>query len=198
MSGVALNRLVEPALLKALIANPRQQLGGAISLISAVVQLRRCTAVGARPRVLGRVRVRNYGRIVIGERLLVRAEPWPTELVSQFGGVLEIGDGTFINSGVSISACISVTIGNRCQIGPHVTIMDNDYHVAGDLLMRPVSKPIVLEDLVWVGAGAIILKGVRIGRGAAIGAGSVVTHDVPAGMVVAGNPARPIRALTDR
>jgi acetyltransferase-like isoleucine patch superfamily enzyme len=195
MSGVALNRMLEPALLKALVADPRRQLGSAIPFLSALIQLRGCTSVGIRPRVIGRVHIHNHGRIVIGNRLLVRAKPWPTELVSQFGGVLEIGDGTFINSGVSISACLSVTIGNRCQIGPHVTIMDNDYHMAGDLLQRPASKPIVLEDMVWVGAGAIILKGVRIGRGAAIGAGSVVTHDVPAATVVAGNPARPIRSL---
>jgi acetyltransferase-like isoleucine patch superfamily enzyme len=196
MSGVALSRVLEPALLKALVANPRRQLGSAVSFLSAVIQLRSCTEVGIRPRVIGRIYVHNHGRIVIGDRLLVRARPWPTELASQFGGVLEIGDRTFINSGVSISACLSVTIGNRCQIGPHVTIMDNDYHVAGDVLQRPASKPIVLEDLVWVGAGAIILKGVRIGRGAAIGAGSVVTHDVPAGTVVAGNPARPIGSLS--
>jgi acetyltransferase-like isoleucine patch superfamily enzyme len=195
MSGVALGRMIEPALLKRLIANPWRQIGAVVALLSAVIQLRGCTAVGIRPRVLGRVHIYNRGRIVIGDRLLVRARPWATELASEHGGVLEIGDGTFINSGVSISACLSVTIGNRCQIGPHVTIMDNDYHVAGDLLQLPASKPIVLEDMVWVGAGAIILKGVRIGRGAAIGAGSVVTHDVPAGLVVAGNPARPIRAL---
>lgn len=200
MSGIALRQALEPALVKALVANPRRHLGDAIAFLSAAVQLRRCTAVGIRPRVAGRVHVYNRGRIVIGDRLHVRGTPWPSELVSQDGAVLEIGDGTYINSGVSISACLSITIGKRCQIGPRVIIMDNDYHVVGDLLARPASEPVVLEDQVWVGAGAIILKGVRVGRGAAIAAGSVVTHDVPAGTVVAGVPARPIRtsAKADR
>ena len=62
----------------------------------------------------------------------------------------------------------------------------------GDRSGRPAyeSRPVTIEDDVWIGIGAIILKGTRIGRGARIGAGSVVTHDVPAGATVAGNPAR--------
>jgi acetyltransferase-like isoleucine patch superfamily enzyme len=55
------------------------------------------------------------------------------------------------------------------------------------------SEPTVLEDNVWLGAGVIVLKGVRIGRGAVVGAGAVVTRDVPAGSVVAGVPARMIK-----
>ena len=129
---------------------------------------------------------------MIGDRLRIRAVPWATEIAALAGGLIEIGDGVFINSGVSISACKSVTIGDNCQIGPRVLIMDNDFHVAGDPLQQPQSKPIVLEDHVWIGAGAIVLKGVRIGRRASIGAGSVVTRDVPADAVVAGAPARPI------
>jgi acetyltransferase-like isoleucine patch superfamily enzyme len=178
--------------LKALLARPRRRLPDALAWLSAQIQLRGCTSVGARPRVWGRVRVVNEGRIVIGERIQIRAVPWATELASLSGGTLEIGSGTFINSGVSISACKSVTIGSRCQIGPRVLIMDNDFHVAGQPLAHPASSPVVLEDLVWLGAGAIVLKGVRIGRGASVGAGSVVTHDVPAGAVVGGVPAGPI------
>ncbi len=185
--------MLEPALLKAVVANPRRHAATVLSCLSAVVQLRRCTTVGIRPRVLGRIRIENRGKILIGDRLLVRAIPWPSELASQMGGVLTIGDGTFINTGVSISACLSVTIGNRCLIGPRVTIIDNDYHAVGDLLHRPASEPVFLEDEVWVGTGAIILKGVRVGRGAVIAAGSVVTRDVQAGSVVAGVPARPVR-----
>jgi len=190
-------RALDLRLVRALALNPRRHLPQAMAWLSALIQLRQCTSVGIRPRVFGRIRVENEGRMVIGERLLIRAIPWPTELASLAGGVLEIGDGTFINSGVSISACASVKIGSRCQIGPRVLIMDNDFHVAGDPLTRPRSKPVVLEDGVWVGAGAIILKGVHIGAGASIGAGSVVTRDVAAGAVVAGSPARPISSHQD-
>jgi len=192
MSGVHVERSFDPMLLRALVARPGRYLPDALAWLSAVVQLRQCTSVGLRPRAWGRVRVQNEGRIVIGDRVRIRAIPWTTELAALAGGTVEIGDGVFINSGVSISACKSVTIGNNCQIGPRVLIMDNDFHVAGDPLRQPKSNPVVLEDHVWVGAGAIVLKGVRIGARASIGAGSVVTRDVAADTVVAGAPARPI------
>lgn len=139
----------------------------------------------------------NLGRIEIGDRLRIRAVPWATELVALPGGHLQIGSGVFINTGVSVCAGDSVVIGDGCQIGPRVLIMDNDFHVAGDPLQRPPSEPIVLERSVWVGAGAIILKGVHIGAGASIGAGAVVTHDVAAGAVVGGVPARPLRERSE-
>jgi len=193
VSGVEARGHVETTLLAAALKNPRRRLPDAAAWLSAMAQLRGCTSVGSRARVWGRVRIENLGRIVIGRRVLIRAVPWATELAALPGGELEIGDGVFINSGVSISASSIVRIGDRCQIGPRVLIMDNDFHTTGDPLRRPASKPIVLEDMVWVGAGAIILKGVRIGRGASVGAGSVVTHNVLAGQVVAGAPARPIK-----
>ena len=192
MTAAELRGGLDPALIRAFVGDPRRHLPQAVAWLSALVQLRRCTSVGVRPRVWGRVRVENLGAIVIGDRILIRAVPWATELASLAGGTLTIGHGTFINSGVSISACASVTIGSGCQIGPRVLIMDNDFHVAGDLQSRPRSKPVVLEDRVWVGAGTIILKGVRVGTGASIGAGSVVTRDVAPGAVVAGVPARRI------
>ncbi len=193
MSGVHVEGSFDAARLRALVARPRRYLPDAVALLSALAQLRNCTSVGVRPRTWGRVRVQNEGRLVIGDRVRIRAIPWTTELAALGGGLLDIGDGVFINSGVSISACKSVTIGSNCQIGPRVLIMDNDFHVAGDPLHHPQSSPVVLEDHVWIGAGAIVLKGVRIGRRASIGAGSVVTRDVAADSVVAGAPARPLR-----
>ena len=192
MSGVRVERSFDAALLRALVARPRRYLPDAMAWLSALAQLRKCSSVGVRPRTWGRVRVQNEGRVVVGDRVRIRAIPWTTELAALAGGLLDIGDGVFINSGVSISACKSVTIGSNCQIGPRVLIMDNDFHVAGDPLRHPQSSPVVIEDHVWIGAGAIVLKGVRIGRRASIGAGSVVTRDVAADSVVAGAPARPI------
>jgi acetyltransferase-like isoleucine patch superfamily enzyme len=185
-------RTFDPALVRAFVSRPRTHLPDAIAWLSALLQLRACTAVGVRPRVWGRVVITNQGRITIGDRVRIRAVPWATELASLAGGQLEIGSGTFINGGVSISACKSVRIGSGCQIGPRVLIMDSDFHVPGQPGRRPAAEPVEIEDQVWIGAGATVLKGVRIGLCASIGAGSVVTHDVPAGSVVAGVPARPI------
>lgn len=181
--------------LSLLLAAGRRPLGSlrrALPWLRALVQLRRCSQVGSWTRVWGRVRIENLGELVIGERVQVWGVPWATELVALPGGRLEIGDGTFVNAGVSICAARSVSIGARCQIGPRAMVIDSDFHVPGDPLRRPEPRPVVLEDLVWVGAGAMVLKGVRVGRAATIAAGSVVTKDVAPGSVVAGVPARQV------
>jgi maltose O-acetyltransferase len=183
-------------LLAELLRHPLHNLGRGLPWLRGRLALRRCTSLGAWPRVWGSVRLANAGAIVVGDRVQVRAVPWATELVALPGGRLEIGDGTFINGGVSICAGELVRIGSRCQIGPRAMVFDNDFHVAGDPLRRSRPRPTVLEDLVWVGAGAMVLKGVRVGRAATIAAGSVVTRDVPAGAVVGGVPARVIRERT--
>ena len=105
-------------------------------------------------------------------------------------------------SGVSIAARESIYIGKNTLLGSGVLITDNDAHNM-DYRKRsqmgkdvPESSPVFIEKDVFIGARAIILKGVRIGQGAVIGAGSVVTRDVPSFTVVAGNPARVIKELT--
>src|SRR5258705_2545823 len=107
---------------------------------------------------------------------------------------IEIGDGTGI-SGASIVARSAITIGKRVLIGAGACIWDTDFHPLDPDVrrqhptQRAKSAPITIEDEVFIGARSIILKGVSIGRGAVIGAGSVVTKDVKAGEIVAGNPA---------
>jgi maltose O-acetyltransferase len=157
--------------------------------------LRRCAQVGRLPRVYGKLRLRTWGRITIGEKLLVMGTLVPSEIVAQPGGVVEIGDHVFINYGVSISAHRLVRIGNRCQIGNWSILIDNDYHWSEDPRRPAPSAPIILEDDVWLGARVIVLKGVTIGRGAVIGAGSVVTRCVPPRCVAVGAPARVVRTL---
>lgn len=164
-------------------------------LLRAKWALRRCDQVGPWPRLFGRVMVKNHGRITIGERLLLYGTTVRGELVTGPGGILEIGSRVFINYGVSISAHNHVKIGSRCQIGNYSLIMDNDYHQAGDKTMLGQSKPIILEDDVWLGARVIVLKGVTIGQGAVIGAGSVVTRDIPPRSVAVGQPARVVKTF---
>jgi acetyltransferase-like isoleucine patch superfamily enzyme len=119
--------------------------------------------------------------------------PWACELAASEGGLLEIGERTFINAAVSISASRHVQIGSECEIGPGVLIMDNDFHSPSNLSRFPASIPVRIGDRVWIGARAIVLKGVTVGDGAVIAAGSVVTSDVPPHKLVAGVPARIIR-----
>ena len=99
---------------------------------------------------------------------------------------------TGINRGAMIECSCSISIGDDCIIGRDVLIRDSDGHVIDNNPDR-VSIPIVIEDHVWIGSRAVILKGVRIGKGAIVAAGAVVTRDVPAGCLVAGVPAKVIR-----
>lgn len=109
-----------------------------------------------------------------------------------------IGTHCFINAYTTILDGAFVSIGDNVFIAPHVGIYTNT-HPIEDVAMRNAgyeqSLPITIENDVWIGAGAIILAGVTIGKQSVIGAGSVVTHDVPAHSVVAGNPARIIRHI---
>ncbi len=106
------------------------------------------------------------------------------------GAQLKIGDNTFINKCSEIFCKDSIYIGNRCAVSWNVTIMDNDFHYIGK---NGNSKPVYIEDDVWIGCHSLILKGVHIGNGAVIAAGSVVTKDVPANSIVGGNPAKVIK-----
>ena len=101
-------------------------------------------------------------------------------------------EGGFINSDVKIRCFNSITIGAGAKISHNVTIMDGDGHIVEYTGYVPV-KPIVIENHVWIGTKATILKGVNIGEGSIIAAGSVVTKDVPPHTLVAGNPAKVIK-----
>jgi acetyltransferase-like isoleucine patch superfamily enzyme len=110
---------------------------------------------------------------------------------------LRIGDESWIGQQVFMHAAGGLTIGARVGIGPGVKILTSQHQEAGRetaVLFSPVSTaPVVIEDDSDIGIGAILLPGVTIGRGAVVGAGAVVTRDVPAYAVVAGSPARILR-----
>jgi len=141
--------------------------------------------------------------LVLGDR--VRIYTWTTFNVEATGCVA-IGDDSTIVGGIFMCA-EQITIGRNVVVSYHVTIADSDFHPTdpdlriqdavanspqGDRTQRPpvISRPVFIADDVWIGIGAIILKGTRIGRGARIEAGAVVTRDVPDGCTVAGNPAQ--------
>ena len=108
-------------------------------------------------------------------------------------GTLTIGSGYF-NYGVQIRCAMRITIGNNVAIANEVIIMDSDFHtiITEDDVVKENTKPVYIEDDVWIGRGALILKGVTIGRGAIVAARSVVNKNVPANSLVGGNPAKVI------
>lgn len=113
-----------------------------------------------------------------------------------YGAMLKIGNNVGV-SGASICAVQSVTIGNNVLIGSGVIIMDSDFHPVDPQerlnCARPVSRPVVIGDNVFIGARAIILKGVVIGDNSTVGAGAVVSQSIPPNTVVAGNPAHVVK-----
>jgi acetyltransferase-like isoleucine patch superfamily enzyme len=119
----------------------------------------------------------------------VRVECWR-------GARIHIGNGTYLNRNAEIVAAECVTIGRDCMIARDVVIMDTDQHsVPGsDVTARPVK----IGDRVWIGARAIVLKGVTIGADSIIGAGAIVTKNVPPRSVVVGPAATVIRELPRR
>ena len=108
------------------------------------------------------------------------------------GSQISLGRDAAIMNGCEFVASTSITVGARCMIGPGTAIFDADFHgLAPDSRREPgLTGSVVLEDNVWIGARVTVLKGVRIGQDAVVAAGSIVTKDVAAGAIVAGNPAR--------
>ncbi len=174
--------------LRRVLAEP----GLALQLLNAQIRLRRAR-VPISVRLLGRARAFGKGQIVFGDRVRLIGTTVPVEFVAHRGGRIEVGAGTFINYGVSVSAHELVSLGRDCNIGQYAIINDNDYHDIEDKYRLPPSRPVVIEDRVWLGARVIVLSGVRIGHDSVIGAGSVVTRDIPPRSVAVGMPARVVR-----
>ncbi len=118
----------------------------------------------------------------------------------EFGKNISIGNDVYINFGCVILDCGPVTIGNQVLIGPNVGIYDANHALDAQERMDGALIPgkIRIGNRVWIGGGTIILPGVTIGDDTVIGAGSIVTHDIPSGVVAVGNPCRVLRKLTDK
>lgn len=153
----------------------------------------------------------NPHLIKIGENSVIRGEI----VIFAHAGKIDIGKDCYIGEGTRIWSADSITIGDRVYIAHNVNIHDTNSHSVNPVLRynhfvkimsegHPAlndvdikSKSIFIEDDVWVGFNSTILKGVKIGKGSVIAACSVVTKDVPEFVIVAGNPARIIKKLSN-
>ncbi|MGR5437819.1 sugar O-acetyltransferase [Vibrio owensii] len=112
-----------------------------------------------------------------------------------YGYNIEVGKNFYMNTNGVILDCGKVIIGDYVMIGPNVTLCTAGHPIdaATRYTYEEFAKPIYIADKVWIGANVVVLPGVRIGFGAVVGAGSVVTKDVPENTVVVGNPARVVK-----
>jgi acetyltransferase-like isoleucine patch superfamily enzyme len=109
---------------------------------------------------------------------------------------IRIGSYCILLPGARIAAATAIEIGDNCMFATNCYLTDADWHDQYDRTEAPgATRPIVLGDNVWIGDSAIVCKGVRIGDNSIVGAGAVVTRDVPPNTVVAGNPAKPVKQL---
>ncbi len=157
-------------------------------------------------------RIINMGKdsslITIGASSIVDGDL----LTFAHGGRIAVGKWCYIGEGSRVWSAGQINIGDRVMISHNVNIFDSLTHPIDQALRRQHflaiattghpkqidlgERPVFIEDDAWIAAGAIVLRGVRIGKAAIVGAGAVVTHDVPPFAVVGGNPARVIRYLT--
>ncbi|WP_035275676.1 sugar O-acetyltransferase [Desulfogranum japonicum] len=117
--------------------------------------------------------------------------------ICDYGYQISVGSNVFINFNCTILDGEDVTIGNDVLIGPNVQIYSATHPVDWKVRKSGLENtlPVTIGDNVWVGGGVVICPGVTIGNKSTIGAGSVVTKDIPSNVVAAGNPARVIRVL---
>jgi maltose O-acetyltransferase len=129
----------------------------------------------------------------IGERTVIRPP-----LFMDYGYQTTIGPRTFINFNAVIADVGRVTIGADVQIGPNVQLLTPTHPLDPEIRRSGLeaAEPITIEDNVWLGGGVIVLPGVTIGHDTVVGAGAVVTRDLPPGVLAVGNPARVVRSLT--
>ena len=141
-----------------------------------------------------RMEIRWPHKVFLGDRVSLEHDVYfndPGPYSEDFG--IRVGDGTFIGTGCEFNISTGLTIGTACLIAAGSRFVDHDHGTATSAIMKgqvETASPIVLGSDVWIGANAVVLKGVHIGNGAIVAAGSVVTRSVEAYSIVAGVPAR--------
>ncbi|MFO0590951.1 MAG: HAD-IIIC family phosphatase [Polyangiaceae bacterium] len=159
----------------------------------APVFLLACDSVGPGARTRGRPVIVNAGTLTIGARVAIASMFAPTRLTTGPLGTLALGDDVTINFGCSLTAEAKVTLGDRVSLGPYVAISDSD----GDPSEGLDPKPIAIGNDVWLAARVRVKRGVVIGDGAVITAGSEVCSDIPPGVIAGGVPARVLRPVVE-
>ncbi|OWZ19334.1 Maltose O-acetyltransferase [Phytophthora megakarya] len=160
-------------------------------------------------RLAARVLTRKYNDLIPGEYSV--ADALLTRLLGSkgrdcfietpfhcdYGYNINVGDGVYMNVGCVLLDVCPITIGNRVLLAPNVQLYTASHPLDAKkrAAKMEIGKPITIEDDAWIGGNVIIVPGVRIGYGAVIGAGSVVTKDVPPMCVYAGNPAKFIKKI---
>lgn len=169
---------------------------GAISRLRLGAYRRLGMKMGFRNRMEGGGRVRRCSQISIGDNNSFTQGCWLWPVDAPFAGIrIRIGNSNYFNRNVMIDACGLIEIGDRNMIGPDVYMTDSNHKFGDGLSPADLSMDqgtIVIGNRCWIGAKAIILKGVRLGDGCVVAAGAVVTRSVEAGTVVGGVPARPL------
>lgn len=134
------------------------------------------------------------GSVTIGRDLRTMAGQARPQIAVRPEGTLILGDHVFINQGALVNCGLSVTIGDNTLIADFAVVSDDDEH---SLDSGPIRRePVVIGANVWIGRNALVLPGVTIGDNTVIGAGSIVTKDIPANVVAVGAPAKVVRQLT--
>ena len=141
----------------------------------------------------------NGGPVEMGDQVHILRD---TIIETGFGGCLSIGSGSTVNPRCQINAYVApIQIGRGAQLAPNCALYSYDHGVASGELIRtqPLQSKggITIGDDAWLGVGVIVLSGVHIGKGAVVGAGSVVTQDIPDEAIAVGNPARVIKMRSE-
>jgi len=140
----------------------------------------------------GPIHIGDYATIIASSDKKVRISVWPQ---SQGKGVVHIGNYCMLCPGVRISAADEIRIGHSCMFANNAYITDSDWHDLYNRVITGRTAPVHIADNVWIGDGTIVCKGVTIGENSIVGAGAVVTGDIPANTVAAGNPAKVVKQL---
>ena len=205
---------MESSLLE-LVVHPRRtwRLFSCRCLHPALLRRKRGLVLEGAIRLMGvpLIDIRRGATITLGDDVLLRSENRgyhvnmhsPVKLLADHAGAqIYIGAETRIY-GSCIHAYERISIGKRCLVAANSEIFDGSGHalsfpdVENRIFTRGGSKPVTIEDYVWIGANSIILPGVTIGRGSVIGAGSVVHRDIPPMVVAAGNPATVVKDCSE-
>jgi serine acetyltransferase len=142
------------------------------------------------PTIFGWPIIIGSGKVYAGKDVFIRSTAYPVEIVTNSKGTVHLGNNVVVTCGCILNSTHDISIGDETIIGHHCYMIDSDVHAWDDKKVQ--TTPIKIGKHVWIGIRVTILKGVTIGDNSIIGAGSVVTHDIPAYTIAAGNPAREI------